>query len=244
MDTTEIDDLKTRYARQMSLPEVGEEGQMRLAGKRVAIIGAGGLGSALLPLLVGAGVGHLTLCDDDSISVSNLPRQTLYTTHEVGRSKAHCAAERLRAANPHCDITAYSERLTEANATRLIGEVDLLIDATDNEATRLLLDLYASEHHIPWLYASLEGWCGQLALFLPDSPSRYLDLFPEGDEGDEGDDPSPTQAPFPVMATTPTVIGSIAATEALKLLLGLPSPLTEGLLLIDSLQLSVQLIRR
>lgn len=108
---TEIDDLKTRYARQMSLPEVGEEGQMRLAEKRVAIIGAGGLGSALLPLLVGAGVGHLTLCDDDSISVSNLPRQTLYTTHEVGRSKAQCAAERLRAANPHCDITAYSERL-------------------------------------------------------------------------------------------------------------------------------------
>ena len=73
MDTTEIDNLKTRYARQMSLPEVGEEGQMRLAGKRVAVIGAGGLGSALLPLLVGAGVGHLTLCDDDSISVSNLP---------------------------------------------------------------------------------------------------------------------------------------------------------------------------
>jgi len=167
MDMTEIDDLKTRYARQMSLPEVGEEGQMLLAGKRVAIIGAGGLGSALLPLLVGAGVGHLTLCDDDSISVSNLPRQTLYTTHEVGRSKAQCAAERLRAANPHCDITAYSERLTEANATRLIGEVDLLIDATDNEATRLLLDRYASEHQIPWLYASLEGWCGQLVLFLP-----------------------------------------------------------------------------
>ena len=121
MNATEIDDLKTRYARQISLPEVGEEGQMCLARKRVAIIGAGGLGSALLPLLVGAGVGYLTLCDDDSISVSNLPRQTLYTTHEVGRSKAHCAAERLRAANPHCDITAYSERLTEANATRLIG---------------------------------------------------------------------------------------------------------------------------
>lgn len=238
MDTTEIDDLKTRYARQVSLTEVGEEGQMRLAGKRVAVIGAGGLGSALLPLLVGAGVGHLTLCDDDSISVSNLPRQTLYTTHEVGRSKAHCAAERLRAANPHCDITAYSERLTEANATRLIGVVDLLIDATDNEATRLLLDRYASEHHIPWLYASLEGWCGQLALFLPDSPSRYRDLFPEGDA------PSPTQAPFPVMASTPAIIGSIAAGEALKLLLGLPSPLTEGLLLVDSLQLSFHLIRR
>lgn len=241
MDTTEIDDLKTRYARQISLPEVGEEGQIHLAGKRVAVIGAGGLGSALLPLLVGAGIGHLSLCDDDSISVSNLPRQTLYTTHEVGRSKVHCAAERLRTANPHCDITAYSERLSEANATRLIGEVDLLIDATDNEATRLLLDRYASEHHTPWLYVSLEGWCGQLALFLPDSPSRYRDLFPEGDEGDA---PSPTQAPFPVMATTPAVIGSIAAAEALKLLLGLPSPLTEGLLLVDSLQLSFQLIRR
>ncbi|MBF1312608.1 MAG: HesA/MoeB/ThiF family protein, partial [Porphyromonadaceae bacterium] len=90
-------------------------------------------------------------------------------------------------------------------------------------------------------YASLEGWCGQLALFLPDSPSRYRDLFPEGAEEDAS---SPTQAPFPVMATTPAVIGSIAAAEALKLLLGLPSPLTEGLLLIDSLQLSFQLICR
>ena len=178
MDMAEIDDLKTRYARQMSLPEVGEEGQMRLAGKRVAVIGAGGLGSALLPLLVGAGIGHLTLCDDDSISVSNLPRQTLYTTHEVGRSKAQCAAERLRAANPHCDITAYSERLTEANATRLIGEVDLLIDATDNEATRLLLDRYASEHQIPWLYASLEGGADSWHSSSPTHPHATETSYP------------------------------------------------------------------
>ena len=173
--------------------------------------------------------------------MSNLPRQTLYTTHEVGRSKAQCAAERLRAANPHCDITAYSERLTEANATRLIGEVDLLIDATDNEATRLLLDRYASEHQIPWLYASLEGWCGQLALFLPDSPSRYRDLFPEGAEGD---DPSSTQAPLPRDGDHSRRHRLYRRRRSSQAPAGPSLSTHRGLLLVDSLQLSFQLIRR
>ena len=115
MDMTEIDDLKTRYARQMSLPEVGEEGQIRLAGKRVAIIGAGGLGSALLPLLVGAGVGHLSLCDDDSISVSNLPRQTLYTTHEVGTSDS---AQPIPTATSRPTVSVSPRRMPPASSGR------------------------------------------------------------------------------------------------------------------------------
>ena len=241
MTTSVIDTLDTRYARQISLPEVGRAGQELLARKRVAVIGAGGLGSTLLPILVGAGVGHLTLIDDDMVSVGNLPRQTLYTTEQVGESKALCALERLRKANPHCELTAHQGRLTAENALELIGEVDLLIDATDNEVTRRLLDHYALEQRIPWLYASLEGWSGQVALFLPDASTRYADFFPEAEELSSL--PSPAEA-FPVIASTPALIGSIAAAEALKYLLGLPSPLTDGLLLADSLHLTFRLLRR
>ena len=241
MTTSVIDTLDTRYARQISLPEVGRAGQELLARKRVAVIGAGGLGSTLLPILVGAGVGHLTLIDEDVVSVGNLPRQTLYTTEQVGEYKALCALERLRKANPHCELTAHQGRLTAENALGLIGEVDLLIDATDNEVTRRLLDHYALEQCIPWLYASLEGWCGQVALFLPEASTRYADLFPEAEELSSL--PSPAE-PFPVIASTPALIGSIAAAEALKYLLGLPSPLTDGLLLVDSLHLTFRLLRR
>lgn len=241
MTTSTIDTLDARYARQISLPEVGRAGQELLARKRVAVIGAGGLGATLLPILVGAGVGHLILIDDDVVTVGNLPRQTLYTTEQVGESKALCALERLRKANPHCHLKARSERLTKANAQLLIGEVDLLIDATDNEATRRLLDRYALEHQISWLYASLEGWCGQVALFLPDASTRYADLFPEAEELSS---PSSPVEPFPVIASTPALIGSIAAAEALKYLLGLPSSLSEGLLLVDSLHLTFQILRR
>lgn len=241
MTTSVIDTLDTRYARQLSLPEVGRAGQELLVRKRVVVIGAGGLGSTLLPILVGAGVGHLILIDDDMVSVGNLPRQTLYTTEQVGESKARCALERLRKANPHCQLTVHQERLTAENALELIGEVDLLIDATDNEATRRLLDHYALDQRIPWLYASLEGWCGQVALFLSDASTRYADLFPEAEELSS---PSSPVEPFPVIASTPALIGSIAAAEALKYLLGLPSHLTDGLLLVDSLHMSFQLLRR
>ena len=241
MTTSVIDTLDTRYARQLSLPEVGRTGQDLLARKCVAVIGAGGLGSTLLPILVGAGVGHLILIDDDVVSVGNLPRQTLYTTEQVGVSKALCALERLRKANPHCELTAHQGRLTAENALELIRGVDLLIDATDNEVTRRLLDHYTLEQRVPWLYASLEGWSGQVALFLPDVSRRYADLFPEAEELSS----LPSSAePFPVIASTPALIGSIAATEALKYLLGLPSPLTDGLLLVDSLHLTFRLLRR
>ena len=241
MTTSVIDTLDTRYARQLSLPEVGRAGQELLARKRVAVIGAGGLGSTLLPILVGAGVGHLILIDDDVVSVGNLPRQTLYTTEQVGESKALCALERLRKANPHCQLTAHQERLTAENILELIGEVDLLIDATDNEATRRLLDRYALEQRVSWLYASLEGWCGQVALFIPDTSTRYADLFPEAEELSS---PLSPVEPFPVIASTPALIGSIAAAEALKYLLELPSSLSEGLLLVDSLHLTFQILRR
>lgn len=240
-----------RYQRQLLLPELGLEGQQRLSRARVAVVGAGGLGSTLLPLLVGAGVGQLRLCDGDIVSRSNLPRQTLYRTDELGGSKARLAAERLSALNPHCQLIASAEYLSSENAPRLLGEVDLILDATDNEPARRCIDAYSRAAGIPWLYASVEGWGGQLALFLPGRPG-YAELFPEAPP------PAPSEAPnrsatpataegsrpIPVLATTPALIASLATTEALKYLLGLPTTLADSLLLVDSLGMRLQRIQR
>lgn len=232
----EVTDFEERYQRQLLLPEVGSAGQKRLAQCHVAVIGAGGLGSTILPLLVGAGVGCITLCDGDRVSLSNLPRQTLYTTEDLGRPKVACATQRLRAANPHVTLRPHQEYVTEASIERLLSGAELIIDACDNEPTRHLLDVYASSHQIPWLYASLEGWQGQVALFTPKT-GCYADLFPASSEASESDS---APSPIPVLASTPAIVASIATAEALKYLLHLPCPLAGRLLLIDSLRMTFQ----
>lgn len=245
------DEASERYQRQLLLPELGLEGQQHLSRARVAVVGAGGLGSTLLPLLVGAGVGQLRLCDGDIVTRSNLPRQTLYRTADLGGSKARLAAERLSALNPHCQLIASAEYLSPENAPRLLGKVDLILDATDNEPARRCLDAYSRAAKLPWLYASAEGWGGQLALFLPGRPG-YAELFPEASpaaprEAGEGSAAPATAEggrPIPVLATTPALIASLAATEALKYLLGLPTALADSLLLVDSLGMRLQRIQR
>ena len=235
------DEASERYQRQLLLPELGLEGQQRLSRARVAVVGAGGLGSTLLPLLVGAGVGQLRLCDGDIVTRSNLPRQTLYRTADLGGSKARLAAERLSALNPHCQLIASAEYLSPENAPRLLGKVDLILDATDNEPARRCLDAYSRAAKLPW----------QLALFLPGRPG-YAELFPEASpaaprEAGEGSAAPATAEggrPIPVLATTPALIASLAATEALKYLLGLPTALAVSLLLVDSLGMRLQRIQR
>lgn len=235
------DKWQERYARQILLPEVGIEGQERLAHKSIAVIGAGGLGSTLLPLLAGAGVGHILIVDGDVVSRSNLPRQTLYTTEEIGGYKAVLAAQRLRANNPHCTISTSIEPLCSANAHQLLSDVDLILDATDNEEARRLIDSFARGAGQHWLYTSLDGWSGQVTLFPPEGKG-YCDLFPEGpSSSEEGPASSP---PIPVISSTPALLGSIAGAEALKFLLGLTSPLSDHLLLVDSLSCSFQLLKR
>lgn len=237
-------DFAERYQRQLLIPEVGERGQLLLGQKRVVVVGAGGLGCTLLPLLVGSGVGHMTICDNDVVSLSNLPRQMLYTVSQIGQNKAELAAAHLRASNPDCAIQVYTERLVDENAPQILGNCDLIIDATDNEQTRRLLDVYAQRHSLPWLYISVEGWQGQIALFdgkhLP-----YSTLFPAEENSLHNCSHTPSlSAPIPVMATTPAVLGALAATEAIKFLLELPTQLSDSLLLVDGLQLSFQRIHR
>ena len=127
--------------------------------------------------LVGSGVGHLVICDNDVVSLSNLPRQTLYTMAQIGQPKSVLAAEHLRANNPHCEVEVVCERLREENAAQILDNCDLIVDATDNESTRRLLDRYAQSHSTPWLYISVEGWQGQIALFDAQHPT-YGALFP------------------------------------------------------------------
>ncbi len=237
-------DFDKRYERQLLLPEVGRVGQRLLAEKRVVVVGAGGLGCTILPLLVGSGVGYVRVCDDDVVSLSNLPRQTLYTMAQIGQPKAVLAAEHLRANNPHCEVEVVCERLREENATQILDGCDLIIDATDNESTRRLLDRYARAHSTPWLYISVEGWQGQIALFDAQHPT-YGDLFPIDDnEVTTVDQVDLCSAPIPVMSTTPALLGALAATEAIKYLLVLPTQLSDSLLLVDGLRLSFQRILR
>lgn len=182
------------------------------------------------------------ICDNDVVSLSNLPRQTLYTVSQIGQSKAQLAAEHLRASNPDCDIKVYTERLVEENAHQFLDNCDLIIDATDNESTRRLLDRYAQAHSAPWLYISVEGWQGQIALF-DGHHLAYGDLFPATVEANSSS-PSAAVEPIPVMTTTPALLGALAATEAVKYLLQLPTQLSDSLLLVDGLHLTFQRIGR
>lgn len=216
-----------RYARQLLVPEVAASGLERLASSSVLVVGAGGLGTPMLSYLVGAGVGRVGVLDDDVVSLSNLPRQTLYETKDVGVSKAVLMAQRLEARNPHCTIEAYPVRLTSENAYNIIEGYDLLIDACDNLATRHLMDLASEELGIPYLFGAIESFRGQCSLFGGTAQRRYRDLFPSFDE--EAD-----AQPVGVIGPAVGMLGCLMATEAMKILLGYQSRLDGQLLLIDA----------
>lgn len=221
-----------RYARQLLVPELADK-QERLRAASALVVGAGGLASPILYYLVGAGVGHIGIVDDDVVGLSNLPRQILYTSDDLGSKKAHTAATRLKKLNPHSQIHAHATRLSPDNALELCRGYDLIIDACDNLATRYLMDDTARHLHIAYLYGAVEGFVGQASLFLPDSPLRYRDLYPSYDE--ERD-----RQPVGVVAPSVGVVASLMAVEALKYLASLPTSLSDRLLLIDTLSLSLE----
>ena len=216
----------SRYERQIILPEIGEEGQKRLAKSRVLIVGAGGLGSPIALYLAGAGVGTIGLIDDDVVSVSNLQRQVLYDEGQVGKPKALCAQQRLRALNSEISVLAYNERLNETNAMRLISEYDIVVDGTDNFETRLLISDVCQKLNKPYVYAAIGGLEGQVAILCKGS-ATYRTLFPELPS------PSDTQTGKEVVGVTPAVVGSVAASQVLQLICGYGEPLIDRLWSID-----------
>lgn len=209
----------SRYARQTILPEVGESGQRRLSAARVLVVGAGGLGAPVLPLLAGAGVGQITIVDGDVVSLSNLHRQTLFTEADCDRPKAQVAAERCRAINPEITIESVPDVLTPATAPELVRHADLVLDCADSYAVSYLLSDLCLAEGLPLISASALGLGGYVGGFCGGAPSLRA-LFPEA----PGNGASCATAGVlgPVVGT----IGATQAQMALSVLLGLaPSPL-------------------
>jgi molybdopterin/thiamine biosynthesis adenylyltransferase len=220
-----------RYARQLSLPEIGSAGQERLATSRVLLVGVGGLGSAVGFYLAAAGIGTLGLADDDVVALSNLQRRTLYRTADVGRAKVDSAAERLRALNPDVALRPLQMRLTAANAGTLVGGYDIVVDAADNFATKFLIADACHAAGRPYSHAGIQRFTGQTMTVLPGRSACYRCVF-------GGPPPADTAAaPQGPLGVVPGVIGCIQATEVLKVLLGLGDLLTDRLLTYDALAL-------
>lgn len=226
-----------RYSRQTMLPEIGTEGQRHLAAARVAVIGLGGLGSAVLPYLAGAGVGSLVLVDPDTVSLSNLQRQVLYSQDEIGQPKALCAARRITALNGDVSVTAVPEALDEDNGRDIIAGCDLVIDCTDNFATRYLIDDICAGVGLPWVYGSIGEFAGQVAILNHRSGVRYRDIYPDREALCAL--PRVTRG---VLGAVPGVIGTIQASEALKLIIGCGDNLDGRLLVMNLLTMESDII--
>jgi adenylyltransferase/sulfurtransferase len=216
------------------MPEVGVDGQKRLKASSVLLIGAGGLGSPLGLYLAAAGIGRIGLVDFDVVDFSNLQRQVLHGTADVGRTKLQSARDRLTAINPEVRLDLYETRLTSANALELFKPYDLIIDGTDNFATRYLVNDACVLLGKPNVYGSIFRFDGQASVFYPGRGPCYRCLYPEPPPPGE----VPSCAEGGVLGILPGLIGCIQATEAVKLILGQGSPLVGRLLLYDALQMS------
>jgi adenylyltransferase/sulfurtransferase len=220
-----------RYSRHLLLPEVGLEGQQKLKAARVLLIGAGGLGSPAALYLAAAGVGTLGIVDFDVVDVTNLQRQIIHGTSDVGRSKLSSAIDRLREVNPHVRVEPHEGRLTSENALQLFAQYDVIVDGTDNFQTRYLVNDACVLTGKPNVYGSIFRFDGQASVFCtPDGPC-YRCLYPEP--------PPPGIVPScaegGVLGVLPGLVGTLQATEALKLILGIGDPLIGRLLLVDAL---------
>lgn len=221
------DDEIERYARHLVLAEVGGPGQQRLKAARVGLIGLGGVGAPAALYLAAAGVGALRLIDDDVVALSNLQRQIAFDTAGIGRPKVEAAAATLAALNPHVRIEPIAERLTGANAIRVIEGCDVVIDGTDDFATRFEVNAACVAAGVPLVSGALGPWGGQVGVFTGRPCYRCLvpDAPPEAE----------TCARIGVVGALAGVIGSMAALEAIKLIAGAGDPLAGRLLIYDGL---------
>ena len=226
------DDELERYARHIVLREVGGPGQAKLRNAKIAVVGAGGLGAPALMYLAAAGVGAITVIDDDTVSLSNLQRQVLFGTADVGRAKTDAATDALSRINPGCVVSAMPERLTEANADALLMGHDLILDGCDSFNTRYAVNAAAAEARIPVIGGAISQWEGQVSVWDPASGGPcYQCIFPEP--------PAPGLAPScaeaGVMGALAGVVGSMMAGEAIKLITGAGEPLRGKMLVYDAL---------
>ncbi|MAF93409.1 molybdenum cofactor biosynthesis protein MoeB [Candidatus Woesearchaeota archaeon] len=228
-----------RHARHISLPKVGVEGQRKLNNASVLLIGAGGLGSPAALYLAAAGVGRLGLVDNDAVDLSNLQRQILHATSDVGQAKVASAKASLEALDPNIRVEVFQERLNPDNAMALMKGWDIVIDGTDNLPTRYLIDDACALLGVPWVYGSVFRFEGQISLFNHHGGPCYRDLFPEPPPPEA----VPTCSEAGVFGVLPGVIGVLQATEAIKFLLDLPVSLSGKLLLYDAESMAFDTLR-
>jgi molybdopterin/thiamine biosynthesis adenylyltransferase/rhodanese-related sulfurtransferase len=228
-----------RYSRHLIMPEVGMEGQQKLKAAKVLCIGTGGLGSPLALYLTAAGVGTLGLVDFDVVDYTNLQRQIIHSTPDVGRPKLDSAAEKLRALNPYVDIRKFETRLTSANALEMFRDFDVIADGTDNFPTRYLVNDACVLTGKPNVYGSIFRFEGQASVFATKHGPCYRCLYPEP--------PPPGLVPScaegGVLGILPGLVGVIQATEAIKLILGAGEPLIGRLLMVDALAMSFRTLK-
>ena len=225
---------RERYSRHLLLPEVGEDGQIKLRDAAVLCVGSGGLGAPLLLYLAAAGVGRIGIVDADVVEESNLQRQVIHSTEWLGRSKARSACERIQALNPGCQVDVHETMLTIDNAEELIAGYDVVCDGTDNFPSRYLINDACVLGGKPLIYGSVQRFDGQASVFnLTKASPNYRDLLPEPPPA--GAVPSCSAAG--VMGVMPGLIGMIQATEAIKVITGIGSPLDGRLLVVDALSM-------
>jgi len=227
-------DARARYARQITLPEVGETGQSKLNEANVLLIGAGGLGSAAGLYLAAAGVGRVGFVDHDSVDRSNLQRQVLHADARVGTSKIESARTAVKALNPAVEVVGYPERLSSDNVERLFSGWDVIVDGADNFATRYLVNDACVKLGLPNVHGAVFRFEGQMSVFWPAGPQGgpcYRCVYPEPPPPEE----APSCAEGGVLGVLPGIIGQLQALETLKLLLGVGQPLIGRLLCFDGL---------
>lgn len=222
-----------RYGRHLVMPEVGSEGQERLKGARVLLVGIGGLGSPAALYLAAAGVGHLGIVEFDRVDESNLQRQILYGSSDVDRPKLEVAVERLAEINPHVEVAPIDGRLSSANARELVAAHDVVVDGSDNFPTRYLVNDACVLTGTPDVSGSVLRFEGQVSVFAASGGPCYRCLYPEPPPAGQ----APSCAEAGVLGVLPGIIGTLQAHEAIKLVLGLGSPLVGRLLVFDGVHL-------
>ena len=207
-----------RYKRHILLPEIGEEGQRKLLDGSVLVVGAGGLGAPLLLYLAAAGIGHIGIVDFDRVDVSNLQRQVLFTTEDVGNLKAESALGRIKALNPDVDVVAYNFRFDAVNARKLVADYDVVLDATDDIGTKYLINDTCVENGTPFVHAAVNCYGGNVMTVVPGSACLRC-VFPEAVKQKDSSE-------YGVFGAVPGIAGAVQAAEVVKLIAGVGSRLS------------------
>jgi molybdopterin/thiamine biosynthesis adenylyltransferase len=230
------DKQRQRYARHLSMKEIGEEGQEKLLKAKVLVIGAGGLGSPAAFYLAAAGIGTVGLMDGDTVDLSNLQRQILHTTNSIGENKVTSAEERLIALDPEIKLNLYPFRLTADNAGEIFAPYNFIIDATDNFASKFLITKACHHALKPYSHAGINEFYGQTMTVHPGTTACYNCIFHEEGIPDQASPKGP-------LGALPGIIGSIQATEAIKHILSIGVPLTNTLLTFDALAMKIRNVK-